>query len=101
MVRKEPLHPGAQPLLTVIDGRAVRDAIRQLLSGAVTSQVRLVEQSSKWTLGAIRQLLAVVLERDPLGAVGPATRTLLERDRGGVLAALVAHRRTDTRIGAG
>jgi hypothetical protein len=80
--------------------RAVRDAMRRLLASGVTNQGQLVERSSEWTLGGLRQLLAVVLERDPLGAAGPAIRTLLDRDHGGVLAALVAHRRAGAALGA-
>jgi pimeloyl-ACP methyl ester carboxylesterase len=76
--------------------RTVLAAMRRLLASGVTNQAQLVERSSQWTLGGLKHLLVVVLERDPLGASGPATRTLLERDRGGVLAAIVAHKQGRT-----
>lgn len=73
--------------------RAVRDAIRRLLSSGITNQPQLIQDSTNWTPGGLRQLLAVVLERDPLGATSPAIKALLQRDQGGVLAAQIAHRR--------
>ena len=70
--------------------RSVRDAWGRLLESRIVSLPELAAKAENWTEAARGVLLALVLDRDPLGPHGPVVRHILEYDRGGYLASIVA-----------